>query len=226
MPPILNMVDTPLINVWCVLNGDKYCDDDVYILRKMVEANLSRPHNFRCLSDRKIQGVDCLIPDEQWPGWWSKLLLFRYSEGQNLYFDLDVVITGPLDGLVSKVLSMPANWAQSGHGGCQSSVMSWGSWYGYIPDAFDPDQLCEPENGNCGAYGPTKLWGDQEYLTAMLGEPGDMVLPMDHIYSYKYHCRRSLPADASVVCFHGVPKPSQVNDSWVIAARSSTPTAA
>lgn len=226
MPPISNMVDTPLNNltVWSVCVGDKYCDEDVYILRKMVEANLSRPHNFRCLSDRKIQGVDCLIPDEQWPGWWSKLLLFRYSEGQNLYFDLDVVITGPLDGLVSKVLSMPANWAQSGHGGCQSSVMSWAGWYGYIPDAFDPDQLTTPAHGNCGYY--QGLWGDQEYITRMMGDPGGEVLPMGQVYSYKYHCRKELPKDASVVCFHGEPKPDQVSDQWVISARSSTPTAA
>ena len=56
-----------MLTAWCVLNGDKYADSDVYILRDMVARNLDQPHRFRCLSDREIPGVDCFIPDEQWP---------------------------------------------------------------------------------------------------------------------------------------------------------------
>ena len=190
----------------------------------MVFRHLKQPHRFRCLADREIEGIQTFIPDEQWPGWWSKLLLFRYSSGQCLYLDLDVVITGNLDRLVSEQLSMPANWGQSGHGGCQSSVMSWSDGYSFIPKFFDVSQLERPQRGNCGAY--QGLWGDQEFITTLLGEPGGKVKAMPHIYSYKYHCRQSLPEDASVVCFHGEPKPSQVNDSWVTAARLSTATAA
>ena len=214
-----------MISAWCVLNGDKYRNEDAYILRDMVARNLDTPHRFMCLSDRKIPGIECLIPEESWPGWWAKLLLFRYAVGQVLYLDLDVVITGNLDRLLSRELSTPANWAQSGHGGCQSSVMSWDARHedlGYLADLFNPSLLAPPANGNCGAYGKHKLWGDQEYLTDIVGNPGESVVPMSHIYSYKYHCRESLPADASVVCFHGEPKPAQVNDKWVLEARSST----
>ena len=211
-----------MLTVWSVCNGDKYRDSDVRILRDMVARNMDRPFRFRCLSDREIPGIDCLIPTENWPGWWAKLLLFRYSAGPCLYLDLDVVITGNLDRLLSDTLSTPANWAQSGHGGCQSSVMAWDGDYSFIADSFDINQLAEPERGNCGAYGAQKLWGDQEFITAVMGEPGDYIVPMQHIYSYKYHCRESLPADASVVCFHGEPKPEQVSDEWVHKARLST----
>lgn len=209
-----------MLTVWCVLNGTKYKDSDAHILKGMVTRNLGQPHKFRCLSDRQIAGIDCLIPTENWPGWWAKTLLFRYSTGPCLYLDLDVVITGNLDRLLSDTLSMPANWAQSGHGGCQSSVMAWDGDYSSIADSFDVDQLAEPERGNCGAYGPGKLWGDQEFITAIMGEPGDYIVSMKHIYSYKYHCRESLPADASVVCFHGNPKPGEVNHEWVKVSRS------
>lgn len=215
-----------MLTVWCVLNGDKYRDCDVHILREMVENNLDQPHRFRCLADREISGVDTFIPDEQWPGWWAKLSLFRYSSGQCLYLDLDVVVVGNLDRLLSEALSMPANWAQSGHGGCQSSVMSWKGDYSQITDQFNPQQLHAPQNGNCGAYGKHRLWGDQEFITDIMGDPGERVKPMANIYSYKYHCRQSLPDDASVVCFHGEPKPSQVNDAWVRKARLSTVIAA
>ena len=211
-----------MLTVWSVCNGDKYHDSDVRILRDMVARNMDRPFRFRCLSDREIPGIDCLIPIENWPGWWAKLLLFRYATGPCLYLDLDVVITGNLDRLLSDTLSTPANWAQSGHGGCQSSVMAWDGDYSFIADSFDINQLAEPERGNCGAYGAQKLWGDQEFITTVMGEPGDYIVPMPHIYSYKYHCRESLPADASVVCFHGEPKPEQVSDEWVHKARLST----
>ncbi|RLB67681.1 MAG: hypothetical protein DRH08_03015 [Deltaproteobacteria bacterium] len=214
------------LTVWCVLNGTKYADSDVHMLKSMVARHLDRPHTFMCLSDREIPGIDTLISPLNWPGWWSKLLLFRVSCGQNLYFDLDVVITGPLDDLISEQISMASNWAQSGHGGCQSSVMSWGRDYSYIPDSFDVDQLHEPERGNCGSYGDKKLWGDQEFVTELMGDPGDRVKPMRGIKSYKYHCRQGLPDDARVVCFHGNPKPNQVSDEWVLNARSFTATAA
>lgn len=214
-----------MLTVWCVLNGSKYHDEEARILQSQVAANLTIPHRFRCLSDRQIQNVDCYIPPERWPGWWSKLLLFKYSEGQNLYLDLDCVVTGNLEPLLSEQLSMPANWGQSGHGGCQSSVMAWGRNYSVITEAFDVALLHKPDNGNCGAYGPRRLWGDQEFITSMYGDPGKgEVKAMRGIYSYKYHAIHGLPHDAIAVAFHGEPKPSQVNDAWVKASRSFTAT--
>lgn len=217
------------ITVWTVCVGDKYTDDDVRLIDVQVSRHL-QDYEFKCLSDRKIEGVDCVPVKHNWPGWWSKLELFEHAKsGMNLYLDLDVVVTGSLDGLLSKRLSMPANWAQSGHGGCQSSVMSWGLDYSYIPAAFDPKLLSQPEMGNYGWYGATKLWGDQEFITDLVGTPGHKktVKAMSGVYSYKYHCRgKSLPGDAAVVCFHGTPKPADVNDEWVRKARSYTATAA
>ena len=220
-----------MINVWSVCVGDKYTDEDIHILQNMVRDNLSVQHDFYVLSDRQRGDFNCFVPSENWRGWWSKLLLFRYAAGQVLYLDLDVVVTGDLEPLISQELSIPANWAQSGHGGCQSSVMSWDAGaerLEYIPDLFDERLLSEPgvRGGiqHFGLYGPDQLWGDQEYITAMLGNPGDRVKPMERVYSYKYHCRERLPKDASVVCFHGNPKPSEVHDAWVRAARSSTVT--
>lgn len=207
-----------MLTVWCVFNGFKYKPEDVYTLRRMVEKNLTTPHRFKCLADRPISGIDCVIPEECWPGWWSKLLLFKYGSGQCLYLDLDVVIVGELQPLLSDQLSMPANWAQSGHGGCQSSVMSWNGFYPALYKDFDVMELTKPSNGNCGYY--KGLWGDQEYITSLYGAPGELVRPMSGVYSYKYHCRKGPPKDARVICFHGQPKPGDVSDSWVIRSRS------
>jgi len=212
------------VNVWAVCVGDKYTREDVLILRNMVASHLNAPHRFRCLSDRHLDGVDCLVPDEIWPGWWSKLLLFRHATGQCLYLDLDVIVVGELDSLVSDCpLRMPKNWAQSGHGGCQSSVMSWNMDYRELPNNFNPALLQTPAAGNCGEY--LGHWGDQEYITGHLGSPGGRFIEaMPRVYSYKYHCQGAVPPDAAVICFHGEPKPGQVGDVWARKARSFTQT--
>ena len=36
------------------------------------------------------------------------------------------------------------------------------------------------------------------------------------IYSYKKECRELLPLDARVICFHGKPRPVDVQVSWVV----------
>lgn len=230
-----------MLTVWCVCVGDKYSDEDVYILRDMVARHCNIGYEFVCLSDRKIPGVDCLVLDVVWPGWWSKLLLFKHAApGQNLYFDLDVVITGEIPLPESGELCMPKNWAQSGHGGCQSSVMSWrGGSYRRLADNFDPSLLHDAK-GNYGFYGDKNLWGDQEYIFDLLstdaievtsivdtepryvdGDPWQLgcIREMSGVKSYKYHCKNGLPEDAWVVCFHGLPKPHQINDQWVKDAR-------
>jgi hypothetical protein len=35
------------------------------------------------------------------------------------------------------------------------------------------------------------------------------------IYSYKMHCRKTLPKDARIVCFHGLPKLTEVHEPWI-----------
>lgn len=216
-----------MLTVWSVCHGDKYNADDVLTLKDMVRRHLVLTHKFKCLSDREIPGVDTTITPVNWPGWWQKLALFLVETRQCIYLDLDVVVVGNLDRLITRRLSMAANWAQSGHGGGQSSVMSWGDDYRWIANRFDPDQLQMPTAGNYGRYGPKLLWGDQEYITDLCGSPGHSeVVPMPYIYSYKYHCRRQgkPPEDAAVVAFHGEPKPWEVGDQWVKSARSFTAT--
>lgn len=216
-----------MLTVWCVLNGTKYADEEARLLRAQVARHLRQPHAFRCLSDRLIPGVDCVVPEDRWPGWWAKLLAFRYARaGLHLYLDLDSVVVGPLEELLSQQLSAPKNWAQSGFGGIQSSVMSWGGDYGWIADQFDAAQLRPHPDHPHGRYGDTDYWGDQGFLTAVCGEPGaGLVRAMQGVFSYRYHCQHGgPPAGARVVQFHGSPKPAEVSDAWVQAARSSTTT--
>jgi hypothetical protein len=157
-------------------------------------------------------------PPVDWPGWWGKIALFKpgVCTGQNIWLDLDVIVTGSLDFLLdytSCELAMPLNWAASGHGGCQSSVMAWGQNRNTIQiyRDFDPAWAHWPPVNQPGV-----LWGDQEWITKLRDAGKINVTPIDDLYvkSYKYHCRSGLPEDCRIVVFHGDPKPSEVKVPW------------
>ena len=200
-----------MITVWCMNTNNHAPTSEVEILRRMVSKHLSLPHRFNCIIESDL------------PGWWGKVRLFNgRSQERNLWLDLDTVITGSLDGLVTpldKGIRIAKNWAKSGYGGCQSSVMYWEGDNGkIINDEFDPAIAHWPPRNEPGI-----LWGDQEWITQLRDEKRlevEYFNPVD-VISYKYHCQGSgLPPHARVVVFHGKPKPGQVGDGWVSEARS------
>lgn len=95
-----------MITVACVLkSGGIYTAEWVDRLRIMVERHLSLAHNFVCLSDMDVPGIETIPLVHQWPGWWSKLELFGpalWDVERALYLDLDVLVTGVLDSLVNQ----------------------------------------------------------------------------------------------------------------------------
>ena len=198
----------PLLTIWCVCVGDKYHPGYVYALKEMVEKNLTIPHTFKCITPHNLPGIDTVKPFVPYQGWWSKINLFvpNMARGPSLYFDLDVVITGNLDYLVDFTqhrFAAPANWARSGHGGIQSSVMAW---RGDFTLPYDEIKKQWPEVRS-------RLWGDQEFLWELLG---DNWIRVPGINSYKYHCQNGLPEDARVLVFHGKPDPHEVKDKWLL----------
>jgi hypothetical protein len=209
-----------MLTVWCVCWGDKYDSYCVQRLRREVRKYLTLDYRFVCITDRDIKGVECIPPINDLPGWWGKTNLFSWDvcADDNLYLDLDVVITGSLDEMVMRYgnasLAMPMNWAASGHGGCQSSVMMWTKNYNnkQIHDLFDPAIAHWPPRNEPGI-----LWGDQEVITLLRDSNIVQVTPItEGIFSFKYHCRDGLPEGAKIIVFHGDPKPSDpsVKADW------------
>lgn len=193
------------LTVYCVYWGDKYDKAYVYALKEMVEKNLTITHEFVCITKEHFEDIKTITPVVEYVGWWQKIQLFapKIATGPSLYFDLDIIITGNINYLVNYTkykIAAPANWAKSGHGGLQSSVMAWrGNWY---EPFFRFDYIRDSE----------RFWGDQEYLWDMLGNDWARI---PGIGSYKYHCRQDIPEDLKIVVFHGKPNPHEVNDSWI-----------
>jgi hypothetical protein len=74
----------------------KYTPDWVMKLRNMVKRNLLLPYEFVCLTNKPfiLKGVKTVPLEHDWPGWWSKMELYRPDMDWErvLYLDLDVVI--------------------------------------------------------------------------------------------------------------------------------------
>ena len=209
------------LTVYSVCVGDKYPSAYVYALRDAVAEYLTIPHRFKCITTRAMPGIKTVLPFVPYQSWWSKFNLWAptIARGPSLYFDLDVVICGNLDYLADFTeyqFAAPANWARSGHGGIQSSVMAWrGGWtapYDKIKAEWPHSRLTKDGYRD---FGDRVLWGDQEYLWDMLG---DDWVRIPGVCSYKYHVKPSgkIPEDASVVVFHGDPKPIEVRDKCVL----------
>ena len=212
-----------MLTVWCLNWGDKYDDYYVKRLQREVKKYLTLEHTFCCITDRNIEGVYCLnsMTVDNLPGWWGKIGLFKpgISTETNLWLDLDIVLTGNLDNMVLQYsgshLACAANWAASGHLGCQSSVMIWHGGKGcqaeIIYRSFDPELAHWPPINKPGV-----LWGDQEHIT-VLRDAGRLAVTHfdpDLVLSYKYHCRAGLPQGCKAVVFHGDPKPADVSETW------------
>ena len=199
-------------------SGGEYRPEHVRALVAQLERHLPGV-GVVCLSD---VDVPCArVPLQHgWPGWWSKMELFRPDlSGDILYFDLDTVIVGDLSEF--KVLSAPTMlsdfyWPERPASGvmflpesCRRKV--WNRWI------ESPDRHMVA----CGRL------GDQKFIGDALGPVRRFqnVLP-GRIVSYKAHVQRkgahrratgngTVPAGASVVCFHGRPRPWGIREDWV-----------
>jgi hypothetical protein len=81
-------------------SGGEFKPEHVQAMQRQVMRWAPPGTMFKCLSDIDIPGVECLPLRHDWPGWWSKLELFRPDlEDDFLFTDLDNVIVGPMDDL-------------------------------------------------------------------------------------------------------------------------------
>lgn len=100
-----------MLQIRCVLKtGGCYTSEYVHKLLSAVTVNTSMPLEFVCLTDDP--GVDFCETIElkhNWPGWWSKIELFRgdLPEIPSVYLDLDTLILGNIDQLCEIATRFP-----------------------------------------------------------------------------------------------------------------------
>ena len=91
--------------------GKDFSPEYVYKLRNAVQRH-SQDQDFVCLTNDSNLDCDKAMLKHNWPGWWSKIELFRPDIGLRnaVYLDLDTVILANIDELINlanKVLFSP-----------------------------------------------------------------------------------------------------------------------
>ena len=59
-----------------------------------------------------------------------------------------------------------------------------------------------------------KRIGDQGFIRETIGESclrWQNILPQNYITSLKVHCRQQTPQETSIICYHGRPRPHEIN---------------
>lgn len=174
---------------------------------------------FRCLTDtpmpwqfrwpaRRVEPWDgyATVPLVQdWPGWWSKIELWRPGlfDGLVLYLDLDTLIVGSL----APFLEYGGRFAALSDFGQpakpESGVMLWQA------GEVDLYRLALKNNPIMQDTAEARWWDLHE-------EPDRLqdIFP-GIIGSYKVDQLEDGPRDFSVCCFHGHPKQHHLEDTWV-----------
>ena len=208
------------VAILCVLkSGGDFVPSDVGKLKIMLGKSVTVPYEFYCLTD--VHGMDNCVKTlpllNNYPGWWSKVELFRndlVASDRVVYFDLDTIIRSNIDDLVVReedfIGLRPFNPTRSKWNGyVASAIMSWKN-----DNSFDFifRDFIYPQHS-------TDFRGDQDYLSEKLAEKDleffywqDLV---DGIYSYKRHVRKYGLHNARIVCFHGSPRPYNVDAVWI-----------
>jgi hypothetical protein len=189
--------------VACVLRSGGHYDVE-YVERLYRDVRWHTPAaRFVCLSD---VDVPCeripLIHD--WPGWWAKIELFRPGlfHGPVLYLDLDSLVVGDVTPLFRKRFTALADFYRPSSG-IGSGVMAWEGDMSHLYHTFreTPDIW----QNHCTSR---ECWGDQGFIALhQQADKFQQLLP-DLVQSVKLRAPR---AKARVLCFHGRPKPRDVN---------------
>lgn len=146
-------------------------------LKNMVRRNLDIPYDFVCLSNTDVP-CDRIPLKNNWPGYWSKLELFRSGLFQSrvLYLDLDVLIMKDLKPFVefdSEFAIMRKGYGKSKTRDGKiianlfnSSVMVFNPDVGAsLYDNFNPKEHIKA------------LWGDQDFISTQMPDLDTFPVP-------------------------------------------------
>lgn len=213
------------INIVCLKWGTKYGAQYVNRLYWGVKRNTTLPFNFHCFTenpeDINKEIITHDLPYKKLDGWWNKLYLFSEEvpiEGRIFYIDLDTLITGNIDPIMSHdggfvVLRDFFTGIASGirtNDYVGSGLMSFEAHkYSHIWEKFMENPA--------SIIASIKPHGDQVWI--MRQQPERLYwqdLFPNQVVSFKVHCRNQLPPDARIVCYHG--KPS-IPDSMLKTSR-------
>lgn len=209
-----------LPTIACVLkSGGDFNPEHVMALKAGVEAYLPGAR-FICLTDMNVP-CERVPLKHGWPGWWSKMELFRPDivADDILFFDLDTILAGDLSEMAAQDrLTIMRDVYRPKF--LQSSVM-------YLPKAERGPIWREFAPRASAHMAAHRRHGDQGFLERFWLQSAARwqdVLP-GQVVSFKADCAEGVPPDARAIVFHGKPRPWET-DLWIGAPETAPETAA
>lgn len=202
------------LTVACVLrSGGMYDAEWVRKLRDGFARHLTAPHRFVCLSDMDVP-CERIPLEHDWPGWWSKIELFRPGlfDGPVLYCDLDNVICGPLDGLAGDFdPDYVIGWRDTyRHSLVWASCLMW--WWADLSALYA--EFIKNPSAFMVQYATMPRLGDQAFISERVHTRAwQDVVPAGLVEHYGHHDKR-----VSVLLTTGPVKPSRIRRDPIIAA--------
>ena len=160
---------------------------------------------------RQVPGLVC-ISDVNVPGV-AKMCLFKPGiiAGDLLYLDLDTVVRGDLSPLIEAAggkttMLSDFYWPEHPASGLmyiaeRDKTKVWTEW------------MKSPAK-HMARRGGRGTMGDQGFIGPILDPQRWQDVAPGKVVSYKVHCKRTLPS-ATVICFHGNPRPWNVRANWI-----------
>ena len=129
-----------------------------------------------------------VIENDIYGNWYNKLQMYdKFRDGENLYFDLDVIIYNKLPNLIRKEFTLLDDswWREPAHTPLNSSIVSWTGDKSWIWDKFKSNDTEYLKVYNKGS--------DEFYYKQITYETYDKVCPSIKDYIYEK------PKDYSIV---------------------------
>lgn len=166
--------------------------------------------NLVCFTDDPTglnDGIEARPLPEKLDGWWNKLALFKkgvFPEGEQVfYFDLDTLVISAPDifSYTGDFCALRDFYRRDGLG---SGLMSW-----------KPEKCYDIWDKWVEAGMPQPAGGDQAWIETVKPDADRWQDLYASVVSYKAHCHPYPPGNASIICFHGEPRPHNCTQAWV-----------
>lgn len=180
--------------VTCFLAGGDFKAEHVQRLSAMAPGLV-------CITNEHVDGVKTLPMPIEWPGWWCKMNAYNTDlfSGDMLLIDLDTTI-----------LNMPAMPTETTvlNDFYRPELMGSGLVYMTESDRkrVYTEWIKHPDK-HMACCRTRERWGDQGFLADIIPHAKRWG---SNIRSYKVHCRHGVPAGTDIICYHGKPRPWEV----------------
>lgn len=191
--------------------GNTYKKENVLQLKERLKKHIKIPYEFFCVTNEKIEGVNCKPLVEGVEGWYNKLQTFKEFK-DFFYLDLDTVPLNNIDTILQTEGNFVA-YKDVLKNNLSSCFMRVRGDYSFIWDSFIKNKEVVTKK-----YTTYEKWGDQAFIEDELTKRGLKwsYFDEDFFISYKHEKDKKTTPKTSFLVFSGNAKPWNTKEkTWI-----------